>query len=128
MEIIFGCVHALLVAANAAQWSIISGLQQRCAATELRIATMRDRLAKLATIADRTSTARLSAELDDLRGALDSVRDTHRRFADKVWGRVQWREKDKPPENETPEQTRARLRQDHGVGTMVPGNGAAGGE
>jgi hypothetical protein len=82
-------------------------------------------LAKLATIAERTSTARLSAELDDLRGAVDSVRDTHRRFAGKVWARVQW-QGHKPPENETPEQTRARLRQDHGIGTMGPVNGAGG--
>jgi cell division protein FtsB len=91
LEIIFAFVLALIVGLSVVVALHISRLTARVSAAELWLSTMRNdiessvssRLAELPK-----STLKLAAEVDELRDDLDAMREAHRKFARKVWGRI----------------------------------------
>ena len=91
LEITYGFVLVLLVVTNVAAVLHISRQTARVSALELWLSTMRNDFEtsigkRLADIP--TSTLKLAAEVDELRDGLDAMREAHRKFAGKVWGRI----------------------------------------
>ena len=73
-------------------------------------AQMTERLKEL----EGSSPVKLAAELAELSEAVERLRLTHQRFAGRVSQRLSSQAED-DKQNETPEQTRARLRAEHGL-------------
>lgn len=105
----FGFALVLLVGCVAALASTIFDLKQRTRDMESWLSTAsksyETRFAKLESERTNTGSAKIAAELDDLRGALDAMRETHRKFAGKVWGRIgadhSEQARDVPPDRDT---------------------------
>lgn len=82
---------ALTVASSVVAVWHISSLNQRMRALESERSTIASNLTsideKLAAV-QKTAPATLAAAVADLGAAVDSLRDTHQRFAGKVWQRL----------------------------------------
>ena len=78
----------LAVVACGAVALTISALAQLKRATESQLGTLRNSLASVQAIAAKSSSTTLRTEVDDLRGALDVMRASHRREMASLWGRM----------------------------------------
>lgn len=101
--------------------------QQRLATLEARVAELSTACAQIRSQLEKTASARMAAEIEDLRAAVDLSSRSVRRELSRMWRRVGHAEAEAaadppPPEPETPEAIRARLRVHHpGVRAQIGG-------
>lgn len=108
----FAFALAPLVVANVALAWITYVLWQRVREQSSLIGTLRSWCVKAAASIERTSNAKLAAELADVAVAVTTLAEQHRQFAGKVWGRIGQQEKRERPEltPESPEDVKERAR------------------
>ena len=124
-------VLALVVAAYAAVgWRIyltrVSKIEAAIGRLNASFLQQRTSITALEKQHDRSDSAKLATAVADLAGAVEGHANSNRRQFGKLWQALAAAEKaddeqpDLPLENETPEQTRARLRQQHGLPKVGP--------